>query len=281
MSVSSHFSPVSDGTNTNTIASSQPHSTLEVAHGRDYDKEAVPHHLLYPQPPQTSGAIWAGAAAAPAREEGRILGLQRRTFFILAWIASIVVAVAASVGGSLGATMGKHTCDVVTGENAAPFPGSGGITTSSTTTTPPSSRSPTPGVPADPDEFSSSSSSQPLTITTTTKPPAAPTATTKSSSTSPTNTASVQIGGVGGRCSNKWGSDCICLDEGICRNKWKGTPYTGTPDNWPCPNDPDNIMACVVKPCLGKTEPAQCLWREACNQTSPGEQSLPLPIQVL
>ncbi|KAK0712049.1 hypothetical protein B0H67DRAFT_493063, partial [Lasiosphaeris hirsuta] len=81
---------------------------------------------------------------------------------------------------------------------------------------------------------------------------------------------------VGGRCSNQWGGDCICLDEGICRNKWKGTPYTGTPDNWPCPNDPDNIMACVVKPCLGKVEPAQCLWKEACRQLDPGADATPI-----
>jgi hypothetical protein len=80
----------------------------------------------------------------------------------------------------------------------------------------------------------------------------------------------VKIGGIGGRCSNNWGGDCICLDKDVCRTKWKGTPYTGTPDNWPCPKDPDNIMACVVKPCLGKVEPSQCLWKEACSQPNPG-----------
>ncbi|KAK3387366.1 hypothetical protein B0H63DRAFT_392855 [Podospora didyma] len=72
---------------------------------------------------------------------------------------------------------------------------------------------------------------------------------------------------LGGRCANGWGSDCICLDESTCRNKWKGTPYTGYSPNWPCPNEPDNVMACVVKPCLGQVAPAQCLWKEACSTT--------------
>lgn len=29
-------------------------------------------------------------------------------------------------------------------------------------------------------------------------------------------------------------------------------------------------MACVIQPCLGKAEPAQCLWREACRELDPG-----------
>lgn len=51
-------------------------------------------------------------------------------------------------------------------------------------------------------------------------------------------------------------------------NKWKGTPYTGFEGNWPCPDDPENIMACIVKPCLGQVVggQTQCLWREGCSE---------------
>ena len=48
----------------------------------------------------------------------------------------------------------------------------------------------------------------------------------------------------------------------------------GYAGNWPCPDDPDNIMACVVKPCLGKTKGTQCLWKEACREVSPGKFKL-------
>ncbi|KAK4672066.1 hypothetical protein QC763_100970 [Podospora pseudopauciseta] len=77
--------------------------------------------------------------------------------------------------------------------------------------------------------------------------------------------AAPALAAVGGRCSNNWGGDCICLDSSVCRNRWGGTPYTGSPGNWPCPNDPDNIMACVVKPCPGQGSGTQCLWRNACR----------------
>jgi len=262
MSVSdNHLSPVSDGTTT----ISQTHSTLEVAHGRDYDKEAVPQPYIAGQ--GLGGAVWAGAVP----DEARILGLKRRTFFILAWIASIVVAVAASVGGSLGATMGKHTCDIATDEAAA-------ATARVSTALSATSRSATAGVPGStgssgvvPESTRESARTTPTVSTT-----KGPSSTTGSSSVSTTNTVSVKIGGVGGRCSNQWGGDCVCLDQGICKNVWKGTSYMGTPDNWPCPNDPNNIMACVIKPCLGKTEPSQCLWKEACRQPNPGELLLSL-----
>ncbi|KAK4443514.1 hypothetical protein QBC34DRAFT_452464 [Podospora aff. communis PSN243] len=252
MSASDHLSPTSDGTTTTII--SQTHSTLEVAPGRDYDKEALPVPYIAGQ--GLGGGIWAGAGP---QEEAKILGLKRRTFFILAWIGSIVVAVAASVGGSLGATMGNRTCGVATNEGTA--------TAQVSTALSASTRLPTPGVPSDtntPSSETTLSSTAVLTIFTT-----PPTTRTGSASTLTTNTASVKIGGIGGRCSNNWGGDCICLDKDVCRTKWKGTPYTGTPDNWPCPKDPDNIMACVVKPCLGKSEPSQCLWKETCRELNP------------
>ncbi len=78
------------------------------------------------------------------------------------------------------------------------------------------------------------------------------------------------LAAVGGRCveANGWGGDCICLDYKICREKWNGTPYTGHPGLWPCPFDPDNVMACVVKPCPGMSSSTQCLWRDACSSIS-------------
>src|SRR4051812_22188279 len=78
----------------------------------------------------------------------------------------------------------------------------------------------------------------------------------------------------GGRCSNNWGDDCICLDLNVCRSRWGGTPYTGSPGNWPCPSDPDNIMACIVYDCPGHGSDTQCLWREGCRSVNPGEFEL-------
>jgi hypothetical protein len=76
---------------------------------------------------------------------------------------------------------------------------------------------------------------------------------------------------VGGRCSNNWGDDCICLDYNVCRNRWGGKPYPGTPGNWPCPSDPTNIMACVVRDCPGHGSGTQCLWREGCRSVNSGK----------
>lgn len=79
------------------------------------------------------------------------------------------------------------------------------------------------------------------------------------------------LAAVGGRCSNNWGGDCICLDQNVCRDRWGGQPYTGSPGNWPCPWDPDNVMACVIRPCPGKGGNTQCLWSDACRSTSCGK----------
>lgn len=79
------------------------------------------------------------------------------------------------------------------------------------------------------------------------------------------------LAAVGGRCVNNWGGDCICLDSNICRDKWGGTPYTGFPGNYPCPNDPHNIMACVIKPCPGQGASTQCLWKDTCSSPSGGK----------
>jgi hypothetical protein len=79
------------------------------------------------------------------------------------------------------------------------------------------------------------------------------------------------LAAVGGRCSNNWGGDCICLDSTECRDKWGGKAYTGSPGNWPCPNDADNIMACVVKPCPGVGGSSQCLWSNVCGSQNVGK----------
>lgn len=75
---------------------------------------------------------------------------------------------------------------------------------------------------------------------------------------------------VGGRCSNNWGEDCICLDKDVCRKTWEGVAYTGTRGSYPCPDDPDDIMACVIQPCPKKPKSGttQCLWKEACKDPS-------------
>lgn len=57
------------------------------------------------------------------------------------------------------------------------------------------------------------------------------------------------LAAVGGHCSNNWGNDCICLDRGACQNTWKGVAYAGSPGNYPCPADPNNVMACIIRPC--------------------------------
>ncbi|KXX79944.1 hypothetical protein MMYC01_202304 [Madurella mycetomatis] len=265
---------------------SHHYSTLEVVPAPDYDKEAIRQpgsgydkevvqqpnipapidqkHYVLQTPISPGGPVWGGNVGAAS--EGRILGLKRRTFFIIAWVVSIVVAIAVGLGAGLGATMGSRS----TGTSATT---AGAVTDSLPTTAVVPTRSPTSTQHTSP----TSTQTPPSESTTTTgfsqDNPSPPHSSTDRSSPSPPpqSTTSIKIGGVGGRCSNEWGGDCICLDEGICRNKWKGTPYTGFPGNWPCPDDPENIMACIVQPCLGKVEPAQCLWREACRELDPGK----------
>ena len=245
------------------------HSTLEVVRGADYAKEVVPapaldnyqkHHSVPPHPPQheQSGLIWFSGGTVAREKRATILGMKRRTFFIMAWVTSLLVAIAIGVGAGLGATLGSRNSR---GSAGAGTNSSGdSITAADASPGREASTIPTTSLPA---EKTSSGAATTLTtkLTTTSSPLA---------SSAPTTTSSVKVGGVGGRCSNEWGGDCICLDRGICENKWKGTPYTGYEGNWPCPYDLSNIMACVIKPCLGKLEPAQCLWKEACRELNPG-----------
>lgn len=251
------------------------HSTLEVVvHGADYDKEVVSrpidptlpevfdrsryHEHGYPPHDGQSGhalPVYPGGNTVQGKRE-TICGLKRRTFIIVACVAALLIALAIGVGAGVGATMRSRDSG-----------GSAGAATNST---------------GDAIGVVNTSSVRAATTTSTTStssvppqetPPSATTSVTKTTSTSASSTTTssvVKIGGIGGRCSNQWGGDCICLEEGVCRNKWKGTPYTGTDGNRPCPNDPSTIMACVVKPCLGKVAPSQCLWKETCRQLNPG-----------
>ncbi|KAM7183244.1 hypothetical protein V8F20_012693 [Naviculisporaceae sp. PSN 640] len=287
------------------------YSTLEVAIGApDYDKEVV-HPPHYPfnqdqqqyylqQQQQTAQGLeghdpstWQGvpesAVANPSTADDpkrRICGIKRKSFFIIAWEVTLVIAVAIGVGAGLGATMrsrngdgnsqgaaGATTTgterDAVTGSATTGHAKTPGISDSALTI-PTSS----PATRKDDTKLSTIPSTLETLITTATQSPTIITSPPIRTTNLPPptfvtiSTKTPQIGGPGGRCQNEWGSDCICLDQGICVNKWKGTPYTGFEGNWPCPDDPDNIMACVVKPCLGQdiTGQTQCLWREGCSQ---------------
>ena len=85
------------------------------------------------------------------------------------------------------------------------------------------------------------------------------------------------LASVGGRCSNNWGDDCICLDQNVCRNTWKGVAYAGSQGNYPCPNDSNNIWACIIQPCPTKPKSGttQCLWKDGCNSISSSKCFLP------
>ncbi|KAL1844216.1 hypothetical protein VTJ49DRAFT_3872 [Mycothermus thermophilus] len=201
--------------------------------------------------------------APPPGKRETICGLKRRTFFIVLWVVSILVAIGIGVGTGVGVTMRSRSSE--DSDAASPSLGAGDSSSSSaattTTTQPDKTQSPTPSNPAD--DTPSDIAATPTAVNT-------GGSRTTISSAGPTSTP--QFGGPGGRCVNEWGSDCICLDQGICVNRWRGTPYTGSRGNWPCPDDPDNIMACVVAPCLGREKPASCLWREACREVVPACQ---------
>ncbi|KAJ5378132.1 uncharacterized protein N7496_005541 [Penicillium cataractarum] len=74
--------------------------------------------------------------------------------------------------------------------------------------------------------------------------------------------APTALAAVGGRCSNNWGADCICLDQNVCSSQYGGQPYTGSPGNYPCPNDPGNVMACVINPCPNEGGNTGCRWND-------------------
>ncbi|KAK4248557.1 hypothetical protein C7999DRAFT_31050 [Corynascus novoguineensis] len=257
------------------------HSTLEVVSGHNHDRAAafgkndkvaytparendkvvVDQQLPDAQKPLTPGAYgdqhqhgpyspqttytqggWddstvRGPSMAGADENKKILGMKRRTFFILLWVVSILAAIGVGVGVGVGVSRRSSDSDdeTGTGEVASGSDVSGGPprTTGTTGTSLPSS--------AVTSTHSRGSDSD------------RPTPTVSSVTISaPRSTGAVQLGGVGGRCSNNWGLDCICLERDVCINRWTGEPMTGTgPNDWPCPDDPPDIVACIIRPCLG------------------------------
>ncbi|AEO58762.1 hypothetical protein MYCTH_2306305 [Thermothelomyces thermophilus ATCC 42464] len=274
------------------------HSTLEVVEGHYHDKAVfskndkvayVPSRGDYKvvvqqetdaQKPATPGAYsdqnqpeqyspqttyapgasaWKGdafSAREPPQTDGggkKILGLKRRTCFTVMWVASLLVAIGVGVGVGVGVSMRSSS-----GSGSGSGGSDEGADLGSDSAMPP--RTTTPGSTG----AGSADSSSSVTVTGSASRGATPSSVTL---TAPRSTAAVQIGGVGGRCSNNWGADCICLDRDVCVNRWQGEPMTGTgPGDWPCPDDPNNIVACIVKPCLGKPEGSQCMWSEACRQ---------------
>jgi hypothetical protein len=67
---------------------------------------------------------------------------------------------------------------------------------------------------------------------------------------------------VGGRCAGTWGPQCICLDWRECESRG-GHSAEGTPGDYPCPSDPNNVMGCFLQDCAaGNT---YCTWREGCT----------------
>ncbi|KAK0717370.1 hypothetical protein B0T26DRAFT_709736 [Lasiosphaeria miniovina] len=284
------------------IEPSQPeHSTLEVDPWSRNDpyKEVVPFsdglHVDYYGGGTLRGpggpALGSGNGSSSATKPATIMGLKRRTFFIATWILSLLVGVAIGAGGSLGATMGsRNSCaapaPALETQNAASQTTAGGASLQSRTASisqsagtslgsttapyaPPLSGSSSQKQ-AWPSSSSSSSSSSPfssssLSSSSSTSPPSSsPSSRSSARAASPSESATPG----GGRCSNNWGLDCVCLDQGLCEARWKGKPYTGSEGNWPCPNEPDNIMACIIKPCLGQVSPTQCMWREGCNNVT-------------
>ncbi|KAK3994409.1 hypothetical protein QBC44DRAFT_379452 [Cladorrhinum sp. PSN332] len=254
-----------------------PESTLEVAlpeAGQDIDKmqvpidkEAVPgqaiHHRFNPGTIMDNKGTKNGSTGATASTRGRIMGMKRGDFLVVAWIISIIIAVAAGVGGSLGATAAaassRHSCP------AAPL-----ASTSTTDDTLHDDSSPPPQNSTSSVLIPSSSPSEASTTTPSLRVSLTQATSSFTSTTSeslPIPPTDIIIGGPGGRCSNEWGRDCICLDSGVCKYQWQGEPKEGPPENRPCPGDSgSSIMGCIVRPCLGKSTPAQCLWKEACRK---------------
>lgn len=70
------------------------------------------------------------------------------------------------------------------------------------------------------------------------------------------------LAAVGGRCSNNWGADCICLYSNVCSIQYGGQPYSGSAGNYPYPDDPGNVMACVINPCPQAGGSTGCRWND-------------------
>lgn len=73
------------------------------------------------------------------------------------------------------------------------------------------------------------------------------------------------LGAVGGHCAAGYDQTlCICLDQGVCTS-YGGKPIRGSPGNWPCPYDGNNVMGCEISDhCPGKDKTTGCAWKDKC-----------------
>lgn len=72
---------------------------------------------------------------------------------------------------------------------------------------------------------------------------------------------------VNGRCYGRWNDGfCICMDYDLCTHTYKGTPYDGSPGDYPCPYDPNNIIGCFIAPCPGQGGYTECTFAEGCEK---------------
>lgn len=225
-----------------------------------YDDAAHYHQtnaagLWRPQTLEQSGSAWDGDAGASGgvgtekREGIRILGLKRRVFFIVLGIVALLVAIGVGVGVGVGVS--TRSTSNAEADTAA----------SSTSQTASTTLTQTPGT--------ATSSVQSATATSASEASTSRSSTSSASQSTPSRQV---IGGVNGRCTENWGSDCICLDENVCVDKWNGTSQTGNRPDWPCPNDPIYVKACYVQPCMDALQPSsRCLWREECAELDPGK----------
>ncbi|KAH6651311.1 hypothetical protein F5144DRAFT_559088 [Chaetomium tenue] len=222
-----------------------PQSYDDTAH---YHQADSAHWGLQPTPTQ-DGYTWDGDAPDPwATGEGvgtekkkRIIGLKRWVFFTVLGIAALLVAIGVGVGVGVGvSTRSTNNAEA----DAAASTTSMQISETATSSVQGSTAS----------SASQASASR------------------SSTSSAPQSTPSRQVGGIGGRCSENWGSDCICLDQTVCANTWNGTVQTGRKPDWPCPNDPVAVKACYVQPCKNAAQlSSRCLWREDCAELDPGD----------
>ncbi|KAK4168400.1 hypothetical protein QBC43DRAFT_297025 [Cladorrhinum sp. PSN259] len=67
---------------------------------------------------------------------------------------------------------------------------------------------------------------------------------------------------VNGRCSGSWDDKwCICLDQNVCRSQG-GVAHQGSPGNYPCPSDADNVWGCTfISNCPNRDSSTGCVWR--------------------
>ena len=71
---------------------------------------------------------------------------------------------------------------------------------------------------------------------------------------------------INGRCSGNWNHGvCICIDHDECLNTYGGVAFSGSPGDYPCPYDPNNIIGCYITPCPGQGYYTKCTWSDGCS----------------